>query len=161
MQDLLAKLSSYNIFNYLLPGCVFAALAPSVAGYSFAQDNLFTAAFLYYFIGLVISRVGSLVVEPALKRVGFVKFAGYTDFVSASKTDPKIEVLSETNNTYRTACAMFGVLVLLKSYRRLGVMCPGLQEWDAEILVVVLFLLFLFSYRKQTAYITRRIKAKG
>lgn len=161
MQELLNKLSSYNIFNYLLPGVVFVALAPSVSGDFFAQENLLVAAFLYYFIGLVVSRFGSLVVEPVLKRVGFLKFADYDAFVSASGRDAKIEMLSEVNNTYRTFCAMFVLLLVLRLYRKLASTLPGLHEWDVVILLVASFVMFLFSYRKQTDYITKRVKAKA
>ena len=49
MTDLIKKLSSYNLFNYLLPGVVFVALSHAFTGYSFVHDNLLIAAFLYYF----------------------------------------------------------------------------------------------------------------
>lgn len=161
MNELVSKLSSYNIFNYLLPGVVFVALSPAVTGYSFVQGDMLVAAFLYYFIGLVISRFGSLVIEPVLKLRGFLKFANYKKFVSASKEDPKIEVLSEANNTYRTLCAMFALLLILRLYRMLASAIPVLQDWNVVILFTVLSVMLVFSYRKQTEYITKRIEAKG
>ena len=114
---------------------------------------------MYYFIGLVVSRFGSLVIEPVLKWVRFLRFADYKDFVVASKKDEKIEVLSEVNNTYRALCSMFVLLLLLRLYGRLSASVPGLQEWDPVILFVLLSIMFLLAYRKQTNYITRRIKA--
>ena len=114
MKDLVSKLTSYNLFNYLLPGAVFVVLAEDFTSYTFRQDELFVAFFAYYFIGLVISRVGSLIVEPGLQRVGFVQFAPYAEFVRRSKEDPKLELLSEANNTYRTLLSVFVSLGLLK-----------------------------------------------
>jgi len=102
MKDILSKLSSYNLFNYLLPGIIFVVLATKVTHYSFIQQDILIGAFLYYFIGLVISRLGSLVIEPLLKCLLFLQFADYKDFLAASKKDEKIELLSEVNNTYRT-----------------------------------------------------------
>jgi hypothetical protein len=32
---------------------------------------------LYYFVGLAVSRFGSLIIEPLLKRFSFVRFAAY------------------------------------------------------------------------------------
>jgi hypothetical protein len=90
MNELLNKLSSYNLFNYLLPGILFAVLASEATHYSFLQRDIVLALFLYYFIGLVVSRVGSLVIEPLLKKSGFLKFADYKDFVTESKTEHKI-----------------------------------------------------------------------
>src|SRR5437667_11552018 len=98
MNELLAKISSYNLFNYLLPGIVFTALAGDTLGNPIAQRDLLTAAFLYYFIGLAISRFGSVVIEPILKRIAFVHFSEYKDFLAASEKDGHLAVLSEANN---------------------------------------------------------------
>ena len=114
--------------------------------------------FLYYFIGLVISRFGSLVIEPLLKYFSFLKFADYKNFVAASKKDKKIELLSEVNNTYRTLSSLFVLQLLLKLYDKIEGRFPVLQECDAIVLLVLLLVLFLLSYRKQTSYITKRIE---
>jgi hypothetical protein len=42
-----------------------------------------------------------------LKKISFLKFALYSDFVSASKNDTKLGVLSEADNMYRTFSASF------------------------------------------------------
>jgi len=110
MKEIIEKLSSYNIFNYLLPGIVFSILTSKFTSTNLIFDNLIIGAFLYYFIGLVISRVGSVIIEPLLKRIKFLKFADYKDFVSVSKTDNKLEILSEANNMYRTFVSMFSIL---------------------------------------------------
>ena len=68
MKDLLEKISSYHFFNYLLPGILFAVVAQYTTVYDFLQKDIIIGAFVYYFIGLVISRVGSLLLEPILKR---------------------------------------------------------------------------------------------
>jgi hypothetical protein len=161
MNELLSKLSSYNVFNYLLPGIVFAILAGEVIHYPIAQRDILTGAFLYYFVGLVVSRFGSLIIEPFLKAISFVKFADYKDFVAVSQKDPKLEVLSEVNNTYRTLASLFTLLLLLKLYVKVEDRCPVLREWSGTVLAVLLVILFLFSYRKQTSYVTKRIKAQG
>jgi hypothetical protein len=159
MNELLAKISSYNIFNYLLPGVVFAVIADAWMGRSFAQDNLLVAAFVYYFIGLVVSRVGSLIVEPALKAIGFVKFVEYPEFVRASAKDEKLEVLSEANNSYRTLSALFLSLGCMKLYSTFEAFVPILKPYEGYTLGVLLLALFLFSFRKQTAYVASRTRA--
>jgi hypothetical protein len=40
MKELLDKLSSYNIFNYLLPGTLFAAAAERILDYKVTQGSL-------------------------------------------------------------------------------------------------------------------------
>lgn len=159
MKDLLEKLSSYNLFNYLLPGILFVILAEKITAYSFIQQDIIIGVFLYYFIGLVVSRVGSLTIEPFLKKIKFLKFADYPDFVAASKKDEKLDILSEQNNSYRTICSLFFLLLLLKIFEIIQSWFPALKEWDHFILLILLLVLFLLSYRKQTNYITKRVKA--
>jgi len=159
MTDLLAKLSSYNLFNYLFPGVIFAILARETTGYQFVQKDIVMGVFLYYFMGMVVSRFGSLIIGPMLKSLSFVKFENYKAFVVASKKDPQIEVLSETNNTYRTLCSLFSLLLLLKVYARIEAGLSFLKTWNATILIVLLLVTFLFAYRKQTAFVVKRIKA--
>lgn len=157
MEDILDKLSSYNIFNYLLPGTVFAGLGEEITVFPLIQEDILIGVFLYYFIGLIISRIGSLALEPLLKK--FVKFAEYEDYVKASKLDPKIEFFSEQNNMYRSLCMLSIALILLK-------ICDlvwGAQSLD-DVSIIFIFLigllvLFLFSYKKQTEkYVVKRVK---
>jgi len=159
MKDILSKLSSYNLFNYLLPGIIFVITASRFTHYSFLQQDIIIGLFLYYFIGLVISRFGSIVIEPILRQTSFLKFADYKEFVAASKKDEKLEVLSEANNTYRTLCSLFVLLLLLKVYERIENRFFVLKDCSGIILLVWLLVMFLFAYRKQTLYVVKRIKA--
>ncbi len=159
MKDLLDKLSSYNIFNNLLPGIVFVVFAESFLRRSFIQDDLVVGVFLYYFLGLVIGRIGSLLVEPLLKKTSYLKFADYKDFVAASKTDSKLEVLSEVNNMYRTFVALFATLLIARLYEEIEVVLPVLKQASSFVAAVAITTLFLVSYRKQTSYIKRRVEA--
>ena len=161
MKDLLDKISSYNLFNYLLPGILFVCISKYFTDYNFIQDNNFIGAFLYYFIGMVISRFGSMFVEPILKRISFLKFADYKSFIVASKKDDKIELFSEVNNTYRTITALFIILLLVKIYNHIQVLWNIPLNITYLIVVVVILVIFLFSYRQQTNYITKRIKANN
>lgn len=159
MKEILDKISSYNLFNYLLPGIIFVILADKITHYSFIQQDLIIGLFLYYFIGLVISRFGSLVIEPVLRYFSFLPLPDYKEFVVASKKDKKLDLLSEINDTYRTLSSLFILLFLLKLYENIECRSYFLKEWGVLILMVVLLITFLFSYRKQTNYITERIKA--
>lgn len=161
MKELLDKISSYNIFNYLFPGILFVVIIREFTAYNFLQDNLIIGAFVYYFIGLVISRFGSLVIEPFLKKLSFLKFTSYKDFISASKKDEKLELLSNINNMYRTLSSMFVLILLLKLYELIESNIPVLKNWSTYIFLALLLGMFLFSYRKQTNYITKRIKSNG
>lgn len=159
MNELLSKISSYHLFNYLLPGCLFAVSATALTHRQFIQESVILGLFLYYFYGLIISRIGSLFVEPVLKWMRFLKFAEYREFVAACKADPKIDELSETNNMYRTLCTLLIVLMLLEGIVFVERRHPECKVAELPALVLFVFGLLLFSYRKQTGYITKRVKA--
>ena len=158
MKDIIDKLSSYNIFNYLFPGVLFSLLATKFASINLVFDDLFIGAFAYYFMGLVISRFGSLVIEPLLKLTKIVRFSDYKDFIEASKKDSKIEVLSESNNMFRTLISMCILLFLAIWFQLLAESWGFLKNNQESIFLSLLLLLFLLSYRKQTNYIIKRIK---
>lgn len=157
VEKILEKISTYNIFNYLFPGVVFCVISDKYFSIPLIQETILNGIFLYYFVGLVISRFGSVVVEPSMKKVGMLKFSDYSDFILATKKDEKIEVLSEVNNMYRTTLSMIIVLTIVVVYNSCMSYWPGIATLGKYIVVGVLFLLFFFSYRKQTDYITKRI----
>ena len=158
MKELLDKISSYNIFNYLLPGILYVVLLSEFSEVNIIQDEFIIGAFLYYFIGLVISRVGSLIVEPIFKKLKILKFAEYSEFITACENDSKIETLSESNNMYRTLVALFLTLLLSKIYVFASIKYEWPKSTDFYLLAMLVLTMFIFAYRKQTNYITKRIK---
>lgn len=110
---------------------------------------------------MTISRFGSVIIEPLFKKIKFLKFRDYIDFDSASKKDSKIELLSEVNNTYRTLNAMTISLLLLKFYNFLDKKFLFGSSVSLLILTLIVTVLYLFAYRKQTNYITKRIDANN
>ena len=159
MKEIIDKISSYNIFNYLFPGVLFVIIAKRLTTYNLVQDDNSMGAFLYYFIGMIISRFGSVIIEPILKKIKFLKFREYNRYVNASKKDPKLELFSEVNNTYRTLNSMMISLLILKIYNYIETKFTLDSSISLVILTIVVFILFIFSYRKQTNYITKRIDA--
>jgi len=158
MNEILEKISSYNLFNYLMPGVLFLVIVESSTNYSLMNDNIVLTAFIAYFVGLIISRVGSLVVEKVLRKTNFLKFKSYKDFVAASQKDPKLEVLSEQNNSYRTIIAMLIMAGVTKAYGWLASKVVFFDEWKLGIVSTLILIMFLFAYKKQTKYISDRIE---
>ena len=158
MKTVIEKLSSYNIFNYLLPGVLFAGLGEQITSFSLVHKDWIIGMFIYYLTGLIISRIGSLILEPLLKKIKFVRFADYKDYLEAVEVDSKIEVLSEQNNMYRTLSSLVIVLVSLKIFDELKHLWSMSDDAMVFIILAVLLLMFLFSYRKQTQYVAKRVR---
>jgi len=154
MDSILNKISSYNIFNYILPSVIFTVIIENITVYKILTSKIEIDFFIVYFIGLIISRFGSLIIEPLLKKISFIKFSEYKDYISASKEDKNIEILSEANNMYRTFISLFLIVILIKIYSLYAV--P--YEITISSVLAILFLMFLFAYKKQTSYIVKRIE---
>jgi hypothetical protein len=162
MSDLLSKLSSYNLFNNLLPGILFAVFLNYFTEYRVLQDNLLLNVFLYYFIGLTISRISSITIEPFLKKIKFVTFRDYQLFVKANKDDDKLDVLVETNNKFRVLLTMILLVIFAKLFYSINKNCLNLSENTQQYLLLILIaIIYLFAYRKQTNYVTKRIDANN
>lgn len=158
MNDILAKISSYNIFNNLVPGAVLAFLLASFEIHTIDTKSIVTDLLVFYFIGLVISRVGSLVVEPVFKWIGFIKYAEYKEYLAASAKDEKIAVLLEENNQYRTFVSLILILAVVVSAKEAVHYLGISQNWVYAVITAMLFVIFAFSYRKQTSYIRKRVE---
>jgi len=89
----------------------------------------------------------------------FLKFSEYSKFVTASKADLKIELFSEVNNMYRTLCSLFFLISLAKVYETYLAELSFFKNYGSILLIALLLLLFVFSYRKQTNFITKRIES--
>jgi uncharacterized membrane protein len=109
---------------------------------------------------MIISRIGSIFIEPILRKSKIVKFSDYEKFISASKRDEKIELFSEINNMYRTFISMFVILLLIVIYEYISEFIPLNDAFKTILGLLVLTFLFLFSYRKQTEYINKRIRSQ-
>ncbi|WP_419210735.1 hypothetical protein ABRP32_09010 [Providencia manganoxydans] len=156
MDELVKKISSYHIFNYLIPGVIAAFLIDSLFEFSFkfVQDNLLVGFFFYYFLGSIISRVGSLI-SPCIDCIFRIKKTDYKDYIKAEKNDPKIEVLAEINNMYRSFYALFLILNITNitysfTHEKINVLIT--------IFLVISFFIYAFSYKKQTGFIVGRVK---
>ena len=158
MKELSEKISSYNLFNNLLPGILFVFVITELTNFNLILENNFIGAFFYYFIGMIISRLSSLIIEPFLKLVKFVKYAEYNDYLIACERDDKIDLLCEGNNMYRTFVALFVAISLTVVYDKIAIhFCIPIENTSIGV-IIGLLILFLFSYRKQTTFIRKRVE---
>lgn len=90
MNSILEKLDPYQILTNLLPGAFFGFGIRFFLNLELPTNHISEDVIIYYFMGFIISRIGSLVIEPILKKIGFLKFAPYQDFVNASNANSKL-----------------------------------------------------------------------
>ena len=173
VKNVIEKVSSYHIFNYFFPGIIFCWLIDKVTRVSISTGEVWKDIFIYYFVGMTISRIGSIYIEAALRSVKipnkdrkkepFLNFIPYGDYITASKKDGFIKTLNEMNNTYRTLLTVFIVATGVKLYAIFFYdMVQGFGDTGNSVSLLILFLLtiilFVNSYRKQTDYIKKRVE---
>jgi hypothetical protein len=158
MAKLLEKLSSYNLLNNLIPGSVFCFLLHSICFIDILSDSVVEILFIYYFVGMILSRIGSLVVEPIAEKTKLVSYADYGNYILASKIDSKIDILLETNNLYRTIAACGLVIIFVKLYTVAERYLQALSYAAPYVIAGLLLAIFLLSFGKQTNYIKKRVE---
>lgn len=158
MGEFLARLTTYNLFNYLFPGAIFVIALRALGIPLLETGSVVYDLFVFYFAGLVVSRVGSLIIEPAFKKIKVVEYAEYADYLKAADADKKIPELLEINNVYRTLVSLFFCIGLVLVGEHLAPLI-GLTEESAGIVgVVAVLILFIGAYRKQTTFIRKRVE---
>jgi len=158
LSDIWGKISSYNIYVNLFPGAVFVFLYEKIAKTQIFIDNVFANIVICYFAGFVINRISSVVIEELLKRVhnkdgaiAFLHRAKYKDYISAAQKDEFIKLMNECNNVFRAFITVFSLLITTA-------LISGYKICDKEtIILVLLTILFLLSFRKQTKMIKNRV----
>ncbi|OLR60399.1 hypothetical protein BHF70_09010 [Anaerostipes sp. 494a] len=170
---MLLKISSYNIFNNFFPGIAFCYMVKYLTNYELDTGSVWENLFIYYFWGLIISRIGSVVIENILLKIkiknkesklkeNYINRAPYEEYSRASEKYSFIKILNETNNVYRTMVSTFACVLIIKIYEVLSVYCVKLFG-QIGMVFQILFLavgiiLFIMSYKKQTDYIRKRVQ---
>lgn len=122
------KVPFYHIVNMLLTGLVLigalTALFPemslsilnAIAANSHAIPETIVVVFLFaaaYEAGLIVNRLGSVVIEPVLRRLKLIKFNDdYVLFNNKKKEHPILGTLSREFALSRTGFTLFLILTL-------------------------------------------------
>lgn len=156
MDKIIEKIEIYHFINYLLPGTIFVAIFNKICGNEFIASNVIIAVIEYYFVGLILSRIGSVILQPIFKKVKLIKYADYNKYIDTSKSDNKLEILQREANQYRTYIATFVVLTAVQAY-----ICFINKNFSVLLIVFVsLVILFILSYKKQIKFIVDRVENK-
>ena len=150
MDKIIDKIEIYHLLNYLIPGIVFYYFYINIGFADFLVNNnsIFSSCF-FYFLGLFLSRIGSLFIEPILIKLKVIKYKDYKYYLCAERKDIKIKLLQREANQYRTYISMFLILCLMSIYRCFVDIC----YIKYILLIFAFFIVFVFSYIKQINYI--------
>ena len=174
LKSVFDKVSSYDLFNNFFPGLVFCCVLEQSTRFTLETDSVWERLFMFYFVGMVLSRIGSICVESVLRKwkvlnketnqkEPFLKYAHYEHYIEASEAQPTIGILLEKNNMYRTMVAVFILLIPAKLFD--WILYDFIQELlpvgNVLIFIMIcalLIILYAYSCRKQTTYIRKRVE---
>ncbi|WP_066715146.1 hypothetical protein [Clostridium sp. Marseille-P299] len=159
MNNVIEKLGSYQIMTNLLPGAFFGMALRFLFELSLPTENIGEEILVFYFMGFVINRIGSLIINPILEKMKFIQEAPYPDYLKAVKVDAKLDILSETNNYFRSTLTCFVLLPIVGLMHSLITNVSWVEKCWSGCAIMFFIVLFLFSYRKQTDIVRRRTEA--
>lgn len=154
LKNIVDKISAYRLFNYFFPGIIWVNAIESLTPLLFPEEDVLLRLFIYYFVGLLISRFGSLVVEFFYKGFGWVIYSDYGKYLEAEKSDDKIVILSSENNTYRTLLSAVVLFLMTYGLTQIPLFLDfHNSNWSTPVYLLLLIWLFSKSYNKQTSFV--------
>lgn len=160
VEKIIEHFEIYELFNNIIPGTVYVALTERATTFKIKTGTIWVDLVIYYFIGLIMSRIGSQVIEKIMRK--HLKKVSYEEFVKAEQKDSKVRKLSMVNNIYRTYIAVLLGVVLSVGFNYIWTF---IKEYSCSKPMVIvlgcigLMILFGKSYVKQTDYVRNRTEA--
>lgn len=151
------KISRYEIINNLIPGTALCFIL-SYIGYPILDYSAGVCVMICYLVGLINSRFSSLIIEWLCRKTKLIKWRDYSLYNSAKKERPFVGTLQEIANMYRSFVSVSLISLIAYVIQRILPQCVFLQNNGIWILIVLLLVLFFFSYRKQVnEYVVKNI----
>ena len=152
MEKIISSIPVYNLLTNLIPGTVLDALLKFCVedcDIFSLTDNIWILAVILYFLGIINSRISSLIFEPLMKKLKIVNCVSHADFTDAELKDTsgKLTQLSRMNNEYRSYISVFAIVLILK----LIFLCSSVKDFVTDNVCWVILglgvLLFLILHR--------------
>jgi len=150
------KIPFYNVVNMLLTGliligccillfphCILILLSNELIPHLNITSEVvivISIIAISYEIGLIINRIGSIVIEPFLKITKLIPFEN--DYAKFNESKLKYPILSTLSREYalsRTNISLYLLLLILSI---------ASKHWGFSVVFFLLILLFFFSCRK-------------
>ena len=153
--ELLGKISAYDLFNVLVPGALVTYSVKQLPLGDCIDSSDWLALFVSsYVLGLIASRIGSLCIEPLGCKWKLIRKRNYSAFAFVQRRDSKVEQLVMISNMYRS---MAGAGVLCVFLMLASLLPKSYMAVEAITAACAFIVLFIASWIKQEGYIEKRI----
>lgn len=160
MESILQNISEYRLLNNLIPGGFFVGVLSWAGGWASSDVNFIFILAISYVAGVILSRLGSIIVEPVARKAFKLEFAPYADYCQVEKRYPKLATMNTENNIYRTFVATGACLLLGAPLIGLLGMGNGNALCALVLLATFFIVVFMIAHIKQTNYIVNRVKSE-
>lgn len=157
LEKLFERISSYQILNFLYTGIVCWYGLIYLGFDEFQKQSITTTLIGSYFIGMTMSRIGSLVIEECFIKWNWIEKTDHGKQVCAEKMDSKVELMLSLCNTYRTFAAIFLVFLLLSIITKFCCDLNLKHNITFILISLALTVLYSFSFVKQYKYVKKRV----
>ncbi len=159
----LIGIPTYNLICHFVPGVIFVYLLKftygidslNLVGGGDSVVNFVASLALFFVLGVVINRLGSellRIISPLPKIENW-----YEQYVIAKKYDGEIAKLIEMKELYKSIVMIVILVPVVGVVNQISIESDTMGRILIPILGIFAILLFLNSYKKQDAYINRRI----
>ena len=152
VSSLFNKLSAYQFVALMLPGASLLGTMKFLFAIDIKVDeNIWWFLLASYVIGIIISRIGSIVIEEMLKKFEIIENYSVTAYRIKRKEDDFVETLLCFANLYRSFCVLPIMLFLITVIQGYS-FCNYWMVYLSEILFFAVCIFFL-----QAIYLFREI----
>ncbi|GLR46525.1 hypothetical protein [Sphingomonas astaxanthinifaciens] len=149
------KLDAYNLVANLVPGAALTYAFHATGIPSPKPEDIGAFVLVAFVIGVTVNRLGSIVLDPLMRKLRLLKPKDYRSFVTSEREDKKLETIvanAGLYHTFLTAGVVFLSALLFRS---------TLSQLNHDLLATVLVLMgmavFFLAFRKEDGYIHTRI----
>lgn len=158
ISDISKKISRYEIINNLIPGFVLFIILRNLGFRQMYNEEIWIQIVACYILGLINSRFSSLVIEGLSRKLKFINWRDYAKYNETKAKRPFVATLQENANMYRSFASVFLLSLIAVLYEMLCQCCSWVHDNGYWVILVLLFLLYLFSYKKQVnEYVVKNI----
>jgi hypothetical protein len=156
---MLDRFDAYNFVTSLIPGAALL-LALGASGFPTPDlKNVIPFIVVSFALGAISNRLGSLAIDPLIRRLRLLPKKDYDSYIRASEHDRKLDAIVQNANLYRTFATAGLVYFSLLLLRKVAVAVGISQSYFAQILLAVAILIFVAAYIGQDRYISKRVQA--
>lgn len=158
MNDFIFLLSNLRVVSSIVPGAILCIYINDFLKINILRHETIVNIFIFYAVGVIIGRIGSIVIEPLFESFGIIDKENYPNFIDAEIKNPKVSTIDEISRFYRSMATLMMLIIVGILFEYPMNLYPLTYVLGGHIVSVLILILMIKSYSKQSEYTANRIK---